>query len=67
MTDSEKAELGAPRTLRHSQIDDAVVALSDSERISVEFRIQDLVRRLVPEGDLLSSCGGCNGCMGCSM
>ena len=52
---------------RHSQLDEAVVSLSNSETLAVEFSIQDLVRRLVPEGDLLSSCGGCNGCMGCSM
>jgi hypothetical protein len=45
----------------------ANVVLSEAEGLTVEFRIQDLVRKLVPEGELAAFCGGCNGCMGCSM
>jgi len=50
-----------------SKLDEAVVSINDDRRVSVEFRIQDLVRRLIPDGDLAASCGGCNGCSGCSM
>jgi hypothetical protein len=52
---------------RVSKLDDVEVHLDENNRLTVEFRIQDLVRRLVPKGDLASFCGGCNGCMGCSM
>lgn len=52
---------------RMTKLDDVAVHLDEKNTLSVEFRIQDLVRRLVPRGDLASFCGGCNGCMGCSM
>lgn len=42
------------------------VSVTPDERLRVEFRIDDLVRKLAP-GGALSSCGGCNGCSGCSM
>ena len=50
-----------------SEIDSAKVTLSGNDRLVIDFRIQDLVKRLIPGGGLASSCGGCNGCMGCSM
>jgi hypothetical protein len=52
---------------RMTKLEDVAVHLDENNRLSVEFRIQDLVRSLVPKGDLASFCGGCNGCMGCSM
>jgi len=50
-----------------TEVTDARVHLVGDEKVSVEFRIQDLVRQLAGPDELLSSCGGCNGCMGCSM
>lgn len=34
------------------------------EQISIEFRIEDLVRNLIPAA--ASHCGGCDGCSGCA-
>jgi hypothetical protein len=39
----------------------------DQNRLTVQFRVEDLVRMLQPEVDLPAHCGGCDGCMGCSM
>ena len=50
-----------------AKLEDAEVEVTSDSRLRVEFRIQDLVRQLLPEGELASHCGGCNGCMGCSM
>lgn len=50
-----------------SKVEDAAVHLTNNDRLLVEFRIEDLVKRLVPNGSVASSCGGCNGCSGCSM
>jgi len=64
-TSEERRFTGATKKL--TRLDDVAVAVNDDQRLTVEFRIADLVRRLVPEGDLAGSCGGCNGCSGCSM
>ena len=50
-----------------SGMENAKVAVSENDRLVVEFRIEDLIKRLIPGGGLASHCGGCNGCMGCSM
>ena len=63
--------LETPKTenanVRLSGIENANVKISGQDRIQVEFKIEDLIKRLVPEGSISSSCGGCNGCTGCSM
>lgn len=50
-----------------SKVKDATVHLTGDDHLIVEFRIDDLVKRLLPGGVSASSCGGCNGCTGCSM
>jgi hypothetical protein len=35
------------------------------DRVSVEFRVEDLVKRIIPSA--AGHCGGCYGCSGCSM
>ncbi|WP_214411216.1 hypothetical protein [Sphaerisporangium fuscum] len=64
MTESSGSER---RVRKITSLEEASVQLTDDHHLAVEFRIQDLVRRLAPDGDLVSSCGGCNGCSGCSM
>jgi hypothetical protein len=66
MTESTEAS-GVAGSSRLSKISDATVSLNEDQRLVVEFRIQDLVRRLTTEGVAETSCGGCDGCMGCSM
>ena len=51
-----------------SQIPDVRIEVADNERLHVEFRIDDLVRKLIPDrAGPTSSCDGCHGCSGCSM
>jgi hypothetical protein len=65
MTEPTNPEVAAP--LLFGEIEDARVHIVSADKMAVEFQIKDLVRRLMPESDLISFCGGCNGCMGCSM
>lgn len=58
---------GALRFKKTSRVEDAAVHLTGDNRMVVEFRIDDLVKRLIPNGGAATSCGGCNGCTGCSM
>jgi hypothetical protein len=55
------------RTLNISEIEPVKVRVTGDHRMQVEFRIQDLVKKLLPSGVAAGHCGGCNGCMGCSM
>jgi len=55
------------RISRSTEIDNAVVKLTPDDRLRVEFRIEDLVKKLIPGGSAASHCGGCNGCSGCNM
>lgn len=55
------------RSLDVSELENAKVRLAGDNRLRVEFRINDLIKRLMPGGLADSSCGGCNGCSGCSM
>lgn len=50
-----------------SKIEKATVVLKGDDTLQVEFEIEDLVRRLMPPGDIAAHCGGCDGCAGCSM
>ena len=50
-----------------SPLEGTSVKLSGVDRVQVEFRIDDLIKRLTPGGLAATSCGGCNGCSGCSM
>ena len=58
---------GAERTVNVSELERAKVRLTGDKRLLVEFKIDDLVRKLIPGGVAQGHCGGCNGCMGCSM
>jgi len=56
------------RAVEISELKDAQVQVTSDNRLQVEFRIDDLIRKLMPAGTTLAgNCGGCNGCMGCSM
>jgi hypothetical protein len=57
----------AQRTVSVSELELAKVRVTGDQRLLVEFKIDDLIRKLVPGGVALGHCGGCNGCMGCSM
>jgi len=48
-----------------SALEGAKVSITPDNRLHVEFKINELVKKLVPGGALSSSCGGCGGCMGC--
>ncbi len=50
-----------------SEIPEGRIEVRDNERLQIEFRIDDLVRKLVPGGSVATSCSGCHGCSGCSM
>lgn len=53
------------RVAKMSEIENAKVSVSADNRLQVEFRINELVKKLIPGGSVASSCGGCGGCMGC--
>jgi len=55
------------RSLSITELEKATVRVTGDNRLQVEFRIQDLVKKLLPSGVAVGHCGGCNGCMGCSM
>ena len=55
------------RAVNITELDDAKIKLTSDHHLQVEFRIDDLVRKLVPKGSTVANCGGCHGCMGCSM
>ena len=58
---------GPERTVSTSELEGAKVRVTGDKRLQVEFKIDDLIRKLLPSGELAGHCGGCNGCMGCSM
>lgn len=63
---AEPVDVQKPERLsKMSQIEGAKVSVSGNNRLQVEFRINELVKRLIPGGSVASSCGGCGGCMGC--
>jgi hypothetical protein len=60
-----KADEPLERVERFSELEQARVHVTTDNRLRVEFRIQDLIKKLIPGGDLATHCGGCKGCMGC--
>jgi hypothetical protein len=65
MADSRET---SKRVAQVSDLAGSRVELTTDNRLQVEFRIDELVRHLVPGGGGISSCcGGCHGCSGCSM
>ncbi len=61
-------EMGTSKDYQiRSQVPEVRIEIADGERLQVEFRIDDLVRKLIPGGLVASSCDGCHGCSGCSM
>jgi hypothetical protein len=57
-----------PQAVQTMRVNDSRVEITEQNRLQVEFRIDELVRHLVPGGGGISSCcGGCHGCSGCSM
>jgi hypothetical protein len=67
MADSKESSK-PQRVSRVAELKDAQVSVTGNNRLQVEFRIDDLLKKLLP-GVLRSdaNCGGCNGCTGCSM
>jgi hypothetical protein len=61
------ADKQVERVVVRSDIPEASVHVDDKQRLQVEFRIDDLVRRLIPGAGVASHCSGCHGCSGCSM
>jgi hypothetical protein len=55
------------RSVSVTELELAKVRVTGDQRLLVEFKIDDLIRKLAPGGLALGHCGGCNGCMGCSM
>jgi hypothetical protein len=58
---------GEEKIERVTEAKDPRITLDDQSRLTVQFRVEDLVRLLEPGTDLAAHCGGCDGCMGCSM
>ena len=54
---------------RVSEIQDARIQITAEKRLQVEFRIEDLIKKLVPPGGIgpRANCNGCHGCQGCNM
>jgi hypothetical protein len=50
-----------------SELQDTKVNITSDGHLQIEFRIDDLIKKLVPNINPVANCGGCNGCMGCSM
>ena len=63
MADDSKIQ----RIAHVSELEQAKVKLTTDDRLQIEFRIDDLVKRLIPSDLAAGHCGGCNGCSGCSM
>ena len=61
----DPAGLVPQRVTTMSELEGARVKISPDNKLQVEFRINDLVKKLAPSGSIMSSCGGCHGCMGC--
>jgi hypothetical protein len=58
----------AQRAIKISELSDTTVNISSDSRLIVEFRIDDLIKKLAPGGfSPVANCGGCHGCSGCSM
>jgi hypothetical protein len=66
MSGSEETPKPA-NTRQLSELKDAKVRISGADRLQVEFKIDDLVRKLLPGSDVAGACGSCRGCSGCSM
>jgi hypothetical protein len=64
-----KAPEKPQRVTRVSELQDTKVNITSDARIQIEFRIDDLIKRVTPGGfnPGVANCGGCHGCMGCSM
>lgn len=59
--------VGPHRITSTSELEGAKVLVSPDNKLHVEFRINDLIKKLVPNGATGTTyCGGCGGCMGCS-
>lgn len=50
-----------------SEMPGSSVHFTSDHRLQVEFRIDDLIRKLAPGNVGVANCGGCHGCSGCSM
>jgi hypothetical protein len=46
---------------------DGHIHVNKDQKLEVEFRIDDLVKKLMLGSVNETSCGGCHGCTGCSM
>jgi hypothetical protein len=66
---ADARDTSAKRVVQMTELADARVEITSDQRLQVEFRIDDLISRLIPRGDFgpAACCGGCNGCGGCSM
>jgi hypothetical protein len=65
MSDTSKQPLVAKRIV--SELAETKVHVTSDKHLQIEFRIDDLIRKLVPGYNPVANCGGCHGCMGCSM
>lgn len=55
------------KIVRVSELKDTTVNITSDHKLQVEFRIDDLITKLMPGVVADENCGGCNGCSGCSM
>ncbi len=52
---------------RYKELDDVRLRVNEDHVFQIEFSVNELVKKLVPDGSLASYCSGCHGCSGCSM
>jgi hypothetical protein len=61
----DKSDDVSYRIVKSSKLEQAKVQVTEDSRVRVEFKIQDLIKTLIPGGDVASHCNGCTGCTGC--
>ena len=66
MAESDSSS-STPKMLQLSELPNAKVHITEGNRMRVEFKIDDLIKKLLPSVEGPGSCGGCRGCMGCGM
>lgn len=66
MADKESGKAGTGQTDRPAAAGQPLVR-TEAGKVQVEFRIEDLIDRLLPsKGGRVAHCGGCDGCNGCN-
>lgn len=61
------AKVETDQLRRYKELEDVRLRVNEDQVFQIEFSVNELVKKLVPDGSLTSYCSGCHGCSGCSM